>query len=55
MYEALHELVRRALAEDGAEADITTLSTVPAEQQARGTILTRQEGVVRNDFALRTH
>lgn len=46
MYEAFHELVRQALAEDGAGADITTLSTVPAERQARGTILTRQEGVI---------
>lgn len=46
MYDTLDELVRRALAEDGAGADITTLSTVPAEQQARGTILTRQDGVV---------
>lgn len=46
MHDALHALLRQALAEDGAEADITTLSTVPAEQQARGTILTRQTGVV---------
>lgn len=46
MYDTLDELVRRALAEDGAGADITTLSTVPAEQQARGTILTRQDGVI---------
>lgn len=46
MYNALDELVRQTLAEDGAGADITTLSTVPAEQQARGTILTRQDGVI---------
>lgn len=46
MYETLHALIRQALAEDGAEADITTLSTVPAEQQARGTILTREAGVI---------
>ncbi len=46
MYDALDELVRRALADDGAGADITTLSTVPAEQQACGTILTRQDGVI---------
>lgn len=46
MYDTLHTLVRQALAEDGAEADITTLSTVPATQQARGTILTRQDGVI---------
>lgn len=46
MYETLHALICQALAEDGAEADITTLSTVPAEQQARGTILTREAGVI---------
>src|SRR4051794_35001986 len=46
MRDALHELIRRALAEDGADADITTLSTVPPEQEARGTIVTRQSGVV---------
>lgn len=46
MYNALHSLIFQALAEDGAQADLTTLSTVPATQQASGTILTRQEGVV---------
>jgi len=46
MHDSLHHLVRQALAEDGAEADITTLSTVPAAQQAHGTILTRQSGVI---------
>lgn len=46
MHDSLHHLVSQALAEDGAEADITTLSTVPAAQQARGTILTRQSGVI---------
>lgn len=46
MHDSLHHLLRQALAEDGAEADITTLSTVPAAQQARGTILTRQGGVI---------
>ncbi|HEY0756562.1 MAG TPA: carboxylating nicotinate-nucleotide diphosphorylase [Ktedonobacteraceae bacterium] len=46
MRDALHTLLRQALAEDGAEADITTLSIVPAEQQARGTILTRETGVI---------
>ena len=40
------ELIRAALEEDGAFADITTLSTVPAEQQVRGTIITRQAGVI---------
>lgn len=46
MHESLHLLLRQALAEDGAEADITTLSTVPAYQQARATLLTRQAGVI---------
>ncbi len=39
-------LIRAALEEDGAFADITTLSTVPLEQQARGSIVTRQAGVI---------
>jgi nicotinate-nucleotide pyrophosphorylase (carboxylating) len=46
MYETVHALIRQALAEDGAEADVTTLSTVPAGQQAHGTILARQAGVI---------
>lgn len=40
------ELVRRALEEDGAESDVTTLSTVPAERQASAHIVTRQSGVL---------
>ena len=40
------DLIRHALQEDGAEADITTLSTVPEQQQARGSILTREAGVI---------
>jgi nicotinate-nucleotide pyrophosphorylase (carboxylating) len=40
------ELIRHALAEDGAEADITTLCTVPAEQQTHANIIARQEGVI---------
>jgi nicotinate-nucleotide pyrophosphorylase (carboxylating) len=40
------ELIQRALLEDGAFADITTLSTVPASQQAQAHILTRQAGVI---------
>lgn len=46
MHNMLDTLIRQALAEDGAEADITTLSTVPADQQASGTILTRETGVI---------
>src|SRR5712691_10855885 len=40
------DLIRRALEEDGADADITTLSTVPEQQQAQGNIIARQAGVV---------
>jgi nicotinate-nucleotide pyrophosphorylase (carboxylating) len=40
------DLIRAALEEDGAYADVTTLSTVPAEQQARGSIITRHAGVI---------
>lgn len=40
------DLLRRALEEDGAEADITTLCTVPEQQQSRGSILARQAGVI---------
>lgn len=38
--------IRNALAEDGAESDITTLSTVPEGQQAEASIIARQEGVI---------
>src|SRR5947208_772086 len=40
------DLIRQALAEDGAEADITTLSTVPIEQQTQANIIARQAGVI---------
>jgi nicotinate-nucleotide pyrophosphorylase (carboxylating) len=44
---SLHlDLIRQALAEDGAEADITTLCTVPMEQQTQANIITRQSGVI---------
>ena len=46
MYKSPVDLVRQALAEDGADNDITTLCTVPASQQAEGTIVARQTGVV---------
>lgn len=39
-------IIRHALEEDGAEADITTLCTVPAEQQAQASIIARQAGVI---------
>jgi len=46
MYKQYEDLIRRALEEDGASADITTLSTVPEDQQAQATFLTRQAGVI---------
>ena len=46
MYKPYEEVIRRALEEDGAYADITTLSTVPEQQQAQATFLTRQAGVI---------
>lgn len=46
MYKQYEEVIRRALEEDGAFADITTLSTVPEQQQAQATFLTRQAGVI---------
>ncbi len=46
MYKPYEDVIRRALEEDGAYADITTLSTVPESQQAQATFLTRQAGVI---------
>lgn len=46
MYDIPVELIKQALDEDGAFYDITTLSTVPVEQWSRGSIVTRQAGVV---------
>ncbi len=44
---SLHlDLIRQALAEDGAEADVTTLSTVPMEQQTQANLIARQAGVI---------
>jgi nicotinate-nucleotide pyrophosphorylase (carboxylating) len=40
------DLIRRALEEDGVDADVTTLATVPAEQRARASIIARQAGVI---------
>jgi nicotinate-nucleotide pyrophosphorylase (carboxylating) len=40
------DLVTRALEEDGAYADITTQSTVPADQWSKGRILARKSGVI---------
>ncbi len=40
------DVIQRALQEDGADYDITTLSTVPAEQQATGCIIARQVSTI---------
>jgi nicotinate-nucleotide pyrophosphorylase (carboxylating) len=40
------ELIERALEEDGAAYDITTLSTVPEQRQATGRIIARKAGVI---------
>lgn len=46
MHYNIQQIINQALLEDGAADDITTLSTITAEQQARGTIVTRQAGVM---------
>jgi len=46
MHEVSVDLIKQALEEDGAFADITTLSTVPADQCSMGSIVTRQTGVI---------
>ncbi|MCU0622638.1 MAG: carboxylating nicotinate-nucleotide diphosphorylase [Gemmatimonadaceae bacterium] len=44
--DAVTALVRAALEEDGAHADITTIATVPAETSARASLVARQPGVI---------
>jgi nicotinate-nucleotide pyrophosphorylase (carboxylating) len=46
MYRATIELIERALEEDGAYTDVTTLSTVPADQWSEARIVTRKPGVI---------
>lgn len=46
MHNQYQDLIMRALEEDGAFADITTLSTVPEMQRTQATLVTRQPGVV---------
>ena len=40
------DLIRQALMEDGANADVTTLCTVPMEHHAQANIIARQAGVI---------
>ncbi len=46
MYRVPVELIKLALEEDGAYADVTTLSTVSDEQESKARMLARQAGVV---------
>jgi nicotinate-nucleotide pyrophosphorylase (carboxylating) len=46
MQKSLLEYIKQALEEDGAYADVTTLSTVSRDQQAQASLVTRQAGVV---------
>ncbi len=46
MSKLYQDLIMRALEEDGAFSDITTLSTVPEDKQTQATMLTRQAGVI---------
>src|SRR6266699_523097 len=46
MHNGVVEIIRYALEEDGAEFDVTTLSTVAAVRRAQGSIITRQAGVI---------
>jgi len=43
---ATREAVLRALEEDGAWQDVTTLATVPTEQQGEATVLMKEDGVL---------
>lgn len=42
----VRELVRMALAEDGASNDLTTIATVRSDRHARGRLVARQRGVI---------
>jgi nicotinate-nucleotide pyrophosphorylase (carboxylating) len=44
--DAVTALVRAALEEDGAHADITTVATIPADRTARASLVARAAGVV---------
>ncbi len=46
MFKPQRDLIQRALEEDGAAFDVTTLSTVPEDAQSSATIIARQAGVV---------
>lgn len=43
---AVEKMVHRALVEDGAYHDVTTIATVLSNRRARGTLVARQSGVI---------
>jgi len=45
-WQQVDEIVRRALAEDGAWQDVTTAATVTNEQQGRATVLVKGDGII---------
>jgi nicotinate-nucleotide pyrophosphorylase (carboxylating) len=45
-HDLVRRIVREALEEDGAFQDVTTLTTVPPEQQGRGIFLAKDHGVL---------
>ncbi len=46
MHKIPRDILQRALQEDGADYDITTLTAVPAEQQATASIIARQAATI---------
>ncbi len=46
MSKPFDDLIKRALEEDGAYADMTTLSTVPAQQWSEAHLLAKHDGVI---------
>ncbi len=43
---ALDDFIRRTLEEDLGNGDITTIATIPAETEARGKIIAKEDGVI---------
>lgn len=44
--DALNDLIRRALAEDVGDGDVTTLNTIPADAQYAGDFLVKEAGII---------
>ncbi|NJN65805.1 MAG: carboxylating nicotinate-nucleotide diphosphorylase [Chloroflexaceae bacterium] len=45
-YDLLEDIVRRALREDIGHGDLTTLATIPADAQAKASLVSKEAGVV---------